>query len=1682
MFSVLGLFSVAKQHRLVMACCVACLFVPSLFAGMWTYTSNDPNYFGRQTLSHSSTPWVLYVNANGKQLAVTGWEETTLNAPLALPLGDGVDDGYTVTSISDWAFYDCPYLAGNLILPGSVTSIGTYAFFNCSGISSIIVPASVAVIGSYAFTTYATNHLDVVFCGLPPVVNYLYGSYWNWNGTATSYIRSEYLNEWNQHTSFPIEHGTTWQGFYISLNWWEFNDDGTAGISHQAWPFAFNVAASGTSLTLLSLAGQLTEPFRIPFVDPIFKTAQTGPAEINRYAISEIGSHVFSGVGPLMVGKLSLPDSVTNIGASAFAGCSGITGALNLPAQLASLGASAFSGCSGFTGRITIPDSLTGIAAAVFKDCSGITSISVPEAVTSIGTEAFAGQTNLTTVYYHGPCPAVSQPVYDDSPSVISYVFPGHVSDWNLSPYLQDGLIGAGQATWMGKPIRLLEEGWVFDPEAKTLSHTRLPWELNVKANDGNLRICSVVTQNLDAPYPLPLADVVNGGFRITEIADGAFGGYSEIIGTDVWLFTIPTIGTLVLPDTLIYIGDSAFADCLGFTGELVIPDSVTTIGSWAFSGCNGLTAITVPASISSIGYCAFVCRNLLSVTYQGFYPESVQWDIYDYYASVTSYVYRVCAESWEPFVYDGPIEGGAAFWENNPIRIREVAGGAFSVSFDPQGGSGVSPGTASVSHGATYGPLATPSRLGYTFRGWYTAPAGGRRVTADSVVLNPAPHTLYAQWFPVLSAATATATLNSPDFGWAVDGDGAWFTQTAVSHAMDGAAMQSGAIGHNQQSVLSATVTGPAFVRFWWKVSSEQGYDFLRVLLDDSEQHAISGEVDWQRRLLVIPAGTHTLQWGYEKNGSWSEGEDCGWLDQVSLVTEPDSGTGHFWLWADGLASQFWLPEHLSGAHDDFAADIRQDANNIEARIYRAITALGKLADNAALQSLIAQFGVTVDMNTFTPAYAPVDMGEAPPSNETADRIAAEVLPAINAALADLDAIPAGWAGSVEISAEDSGFDETVYVDIADVLLAKSALYAARAAVQVAQAYDLSVDYSKTNVHEMVAAPFAPPVLEVTVTSDFSEWDDVPALLVGNKEILEYVKLARSETQMFLLAKANEGMSIEWFYAGFYTGTGSEVRYNDIGGIPEGVPTICYGYEGAYWDEISEGWFAYEVEYTVLKVGERLLIIRDLPVELVGEPFSVQYASASADCWDIENGHWYWDYANWQSQTRLQPAGRFLEDHPDFMRTVRDAAKLPLAKENLRSALQSVQAADTSITGRAGDAWHFIEFAPEQTNWLADARQKLTEALNSLDAPQHTTISYTNVKEVVIHHWDEIYDPINGWWDYVYAGSSIETQRTEVINTTENIYLGALFEAPYLTCALLPRFSKDSEVVLGSFTDPTFGGVLPDWTTSILESNLVGRVPVMKERAFQIGGQWFHTGGRGLWSLSDDGTDGDIAQSGEIRRAGKTSWVETTVAGPGVLDFSWALTEAMDRESCLEIHVDGLRQAGTIWGDTGWVPHQLEIPAGRHTVRWTYTLAYEWTEDAAAEASFGWLTDFLWTPDQAQTHTTGTPVDVPYVWLDGYPGLFGPDDDYESVVMRDQDDDGMETWKEYVADTNPLDPKSVFLALISVNGSQITIDWTPNRSNRDYEVVGKTDLREPEWGSTNNPATRFFRVKVSLP
>lgn len=129
----------------------------------------------------------------------------------------------------------------------------------------------------------------------------------------------------------------------------------------------------------------------------------------------------------------------------------------------------------------------------------------------------------------------------------------------------------------------------------------------------------------------------------------------------------------------------------------------------------------------------------------------------------------------------------------------------------------------------------------------------------------------------------TLATALDFSSSAWKSGGHATWFGETKMTS--DGVhAAESGEIFDNQESWIETTVAGPGTLSFYWRVSSEDQYDILELLLDGAQMASISGFADWAPRQITIPNGVHTVRWRYVKDSSDSFRQDRGWVDRVSF------------------------------------------------------------------------------------------------------------------------------------------------------------------------------------------------------------------------------------------------------------------------------------------------------------------------------------------------------------------------------------------------------------------------------------------------------------------------------------------------------------------------------------------------------------------------------------------------------------------------------------------------------------------------------------------------------------------------------------------------------------------------------------------------------------------------------
>ncbi len=384
--------------------------------------------------------------------------------------------------------------------------------------------------------------------------------------------------------------------------------------------------------------------------------------------VTAIGEGVFSQNAPTFLETVTLPETITSIGAEAFYNCNHLT-AINIPAGVTYIGESAFSGCTDLT-AITLPEGIATIADSTFSGCESLTSITLPEGITTIEADAFWGCTALTEIDLPDSLRYVEYDSFYGTAALTQACEEASASDGvvyidNAALYFLKNVIP--EVTLREGTVVLSDTG-TYSSYTSSITALHLPASLaslgksglkgytsleTLKVADGNVSFIMLdgvlYSSDLSMLHGVPAQSGITSLVvpeRVTAIGISAFDHASSLreivlpaglqqIGANAFRKTgieriaLPKgIGALennvfaycasltecLLPNSLTSIGAGAFAGCTALT-DITLHEGITYIGSNAWNGCTSLTGITLPASLDEIPEQAFLnCTELASV------------------------------------------------------------------------------------------------------------------------------------------------------------------------------------------------------------------------------------------------------------------------------------------------------------------------------------------------------------------------------------------------------------------------------------------------------------------------------------------------------------------------------------------------------------------------------------------------------------------------------------------------------------------------------------------------------------------------------------------------------------------------------------------------------------------------------------------------------------------------------------------------------------------------------------------------------------------------------------------------------------------------------------------------------------------------------------------------------------
>ncbi len=540
----------------------------------------------------------------------------------------------TITSVSK-------DISGNVVIPEklggyTVTTIGSYAFEDCTGITGITIPASVTSIESCAFL-YCENLVNVYITDLTAWCNI---SFQNEYSTPFYYANNLYLD--NQLTSaLTIPNDVT------SIGNWAFSGctsitsvtipnsvtsigigtfycctyladvtipESVTEIGNDAFLFCFSLENVRINVLMNWLKINFGDSYSNPlyYADNLYlNNALITTANITS-GITSIPSYALSCTS---LTRVVIPSTVENISNGVFRGCTSLT-SVSFSNNLKTIGDFAFEGCTSLA-TAKIPSGVTSIGARAFYGCTNLSTFTIESGIEYIGCDAFGGcdslpfyenegisylgnTTNNYVVAVSAPISSASLTLADTTKIIYSNAFEGCGNLGSLT--IPEGVINVGSYAFK--------------------DCTRLT----------NIVIPSTV-KSIDY-------EAFNNCTKLKNVYISDLAAWCNI--------------------DLLYSSPFDYANNLYLNNDLVadieIPEGVTAIKAEAFSGYTKLKSVKIPASVTSIGYQAFEdCYNLDNILYAGTEADwenvskSLYWD-YEAGSRVTNGTYTLC--------FDIPVEG----------------------------------------------------------------------------------------------------------------------------------------------------------------------------------------------------------------------------------------------------------------------------------------------------------------------------------------------------------------------------------------------------------------------------------------------------------------------------------------------------------------------------------------------------------------------------------------------------------------------------------------------------------------------------------------------------------------------------------------------------------------------------------------------------------------------------------------------------------------------------------------------------------------------------------------------------------------------------------------------------------------------------------------------------------------
>ena len=344
-------------------------------------------------------------------------------------------------------------------------------------------------------------------------------------------------------------------------------------------------------------------------------------------------------------GDFSFKEGTKIICDSAFSMCNFLTSII-VPNSVTSIGEGAFSGCI-LLFKIIIPNSVTSIGDLAFMDSNALSHIVISNSVTSIGDGTFYGCNSLTNIVIPDSVTSIGDIAFSGCRSLSNIVIPDSVT--SIGDYVFEGCTSLSNIVI---PNNVTSIGSNAFKNCSSLSNIVIPDSVTSIGN-------GVFSGCLSLKYiSIPVNVICLNGNPFSEwngkldCLSPNFVHECDILfnkdKSEIISFRNQKIESYIIFSNVKRIGDSAFSGCRSLS-NIIIPDSVTSIGDGAFYGCSSLTNIVLPDSVTSIGSNAFRdCSSLSNIVI----PDSV--------TSIGDYAFEGCASLSDIVVPDSVTSIGS--------------------------------------------------------------------------------------------------------------------------------------------------------------------------------------------------------------------------------------------------------------------------------------------------------------------------------------------------------------------------------------------------------------------------------------------------------------------------------------------------------------------------------------------------------------------------------------------------------------------------------------------------------------------------------------------------------------------------------------------------------------------------------------------------------------------------------------------------------------------------------------------------------------------------------------------------------------------------------------------------------------------------------------------------------------